>query len=54
MEFTFASADVLYPSRVSGAENSRRASSIVQTGSGQMLRWSNRNGCTVAEALLPV
>ena len=26
---------------------------MVQTGSGQILRWSKRNGCIVADALLP-
>lgn len=50
---TFPAADARYPSSVSGAENIRSASSIVQTCSGQILRWSKRNGCIVAEALLP-
>ena len=47
-------ADVRYSSSVSGAENSRRASSIVWTASWDISRWSKRNGWTVADALIPV
>lgn len=53
IRYTFPAAGILYPSRVSGAEKNLSASSTVQIGSGQILRWSRRNGCIVAEALLP-
>lgn len=53
IRYTFPAADILYPSSVSGSENSLSASSTVQIDSGQILRWSRINGCMVAEALFP-
>ena len=53
IEYTFPADDGRYPSRVSGAENKRRASSMVRTASGQISRCSERNGWRVAEGLFP-